>query len=54
MPRQADITLADFWGIEKINPELDNDFGTSAVILNSQKGKNFFQGTGETIFSKEC
>lgn len=54
MPRQADITLADFWGIEKINPELDNDCGTSAVILNSKKGKNFFQDTGETIFSKEC
>lgn len=53
MPRQADITLADFWGIEKIDPELDNDCGTSAVILNSQKGKDFFQGTGETIFSKE-
>jgi acetyltransferase-like isoleucine patch superfamily enzyme/coenzyme F420-reducing hydrogenase beta subunit len=54
MPRQADITLADFWSIERINPELDNDCGTSAVILNSQKGKDFFQGTGETIFSKEC
>lgn len=53
MPRQADITLADFWGIERINPELDNDCGTSAVILNSQKGKDFFECTGE-IFSKEC
>lgn len=54
MPRQADITLADFWGIERINPELDNDCGTSAVILNSQKGKDFFKCTGEMIFSKEC
>lgn len=54
MPRQADITLADFWGIDKVHPELDNDCGTSGVMLNSQKGKDFFQGTGETIFSKEC
>lgn len=54
MPRQADITLADFWGIERIDPELDNDCGTSAVILNSQKGKDFFQSTGETIVSQEC
>ena len=54
MPRQADITLADFWGIDEIHPELDNDCGTSVVMLNSRKGKDFFQGTGETIFSKEC
>jgi len=53
-PRQADITLADFWGIEKINPALDNDCGTSAVILNSQKGFDYFQNTGETIFAHEC
>ena len=43
MPRKADITLADFWGIEKINPELDNNQGTSLVLLNSEKGRNFFK-----------
>jgi len=54
MPRQADITLADFWGIETIHPELDNDCGTSAVIINSEKGKDIFREIGETVFSKEC
>ena len=43
LPRKSDITLADFWGIEKINPKLDNNQGTSLVLLNSQKGKNFFK-----------
>lgn len=53
-PRQADITLGDFWGIENINPELDNDCGTSLVMLNSQKGNFFFQSVGSYIFSQEC
>lgn len=53
MPRQADITLADFWGIEKIQSELDDDCGTSLVLLNSQKGIDFFKGTGNKLFSKE-
>ena len=53
-PRQSDITLADFWGIEKINPKLDNDCGTSAVILNSQKGKDFYRDASSTIISHEC
>ena len=43
LPRVADITLADFWGIEKINPKLDNDKGTSMVLLNSNKGKKIFE-----------
>ena len=34
-----DITLADFWGIEK---ELDDDKGTSLVIINSLKGQDYF------------
>ena len=31
----SDITLADFWGIEKINMSLDDDRGTSLVLVNS-------------------
>lgn len=42
IPRIADITLGDFWGIEKIVPSLDNDTGTSLVMCNSEKGKAFF------------
>lgn len=35
----ADITIADFWGIERICPELDDDFGTSAVVLHTEKAR---------------
>lgn len=34
----ADITVGDFWGIEKIAPEMDQDRGTSLIMCNSKKG----------------
>lgn len=40
--RPGDITIGDFWGIEKNYAFFDDDKGTSLVLLNSQKGHNFF------------
>ena len=40
--RNSDITLADFWGIQHVIPEMDDDKGTSLVILHSEKGKEIF------------
>ena len=34
----SDITIADFWGIEQVNPDMDDDRGTSLVLVNSEKG----------------
>lgn len=42
-PRMSDITIADYWGIEKVDPNLDNNIGTSMILLNSKKGENFFE-----------
>ena len=42
-PRISDITLGDFWGIEQVDNSIDNDTGTSAVIINSPKGAAFFK-----------
>ena len=42
-PRMSDITLADFWGVEKIDKSLDKNLGTSLVMVNSEKGKAFFE-----------
>lgn len=52
-PRIADITLADFWGIEKVNKSLDNDLGTSMVLLNSNKGVNYFENIKTNIIYHE-
>lgn len=35
----ADLTLADYWGVDVIHPEFDDDRGTSLVLINSSKGK---------------
>lgn len=43
LPRIADITIADYWGIEKVDKNLDNDIGTSMILLNSKKGERFFE-----------
>jgi coenzyme F420-reducing hydrogenase beta subunit len=40
--RQSDITLADFWGIQNILPNFDDDKGTSLVMVNTQKGEEIF------------
>lgn len=42
-PRIADITLADFWGIEKYSKALEKNLGTSLVMINSKKGQKFFE-----------
>lgn len=38
----SDITIADFWGLNKIRPDLDDDKGLSAVMINTEKAENFF------------
>lgn len=37
---QSDITLADFWGIEKFDKSFDDNKGTSAVIVKTKKGQS--------------
>ena len=34
--RISDITLADFWGIDNIMPEMNDNKGTSLVVINSE------------------
>lgn len=40
--READITLADFWGVANYAPNLNKDFGVSLVTLHTQKGISIF------------
>ncbi len=39
----SDITIADYWGIDRLHPEMDDDRGTSMVHLNTEKGRRFFE-----------
>lgn len=38
----ADLTIADFWSIENISPEMHDDKGTSLVLIQTEKGKQIF------------
>lgn len=38
----SDITIADYWGINRLYPEMDDDKGTSMVYLNTEKGCLYF------------
>jgi coenzyme F420-reducing hydrogenase beta subunit len=43
----SDITLGDFWGIEKVAPDFADDNGVSVVLLNSKKGKEIYSTLGK-------
>lgn len=51
--RKSDITLADFWGIDNIDESMDDNKGTSLVVLNSEKGKDLFNNISNKIIYKE-
>ena len=53
LKRESDITLADFWGIENVAPEMDDDKGTSLVFVNSEKGKELFEEILNGMIYKE-
>ena len=41
--RPTDLTLADFWGVQDVLPEMYDGKGTSLVFIHSAKGKEFFE-----------
>ena len=43
LPRPADISLGDWWDIDKIAPHLNDGKGLSNVLLNSEKGKELYE-----------
>ena len=47
--RCGDITLADFWGIEKEHPDFYSHYGNSAIIINNNKGKFLFDSIKNQI-----
>lgn len=51
--RLADFTLADYWGIEKIAPELDDDKGISSCYANSAKAERILNEISDKVFLKQ-
>lgn len=49
LPRVSDISLGDFWGIGNYDPALDNEQGTSVVLVNSEKGKKLLEWASDSL-----
>lgn len=43
--RVSDLTISDFWGIEKDNPHFEDKLGVSMVMVNTPKGQKLFDMT---------
>lgn len=43
LPRQGDLSIGDFWQVEKFDRSLNDGKGTSAVLVNNSKGDEFFK-----------
>lgn len=49
LPRIADITLGDYWNIADIHPKMDDNKGTSVVLLNTNHGEKLFSFVSKQI-----
>ena len=41
--RKSDLTIGDFWGVWDIAPDMDDDKGTSVVLIQSEKGRSLWE-----------
>ena len=51
--RVSDITLGDFWGIWDVDPEMDDNKGTSLILTHTQKGENLLKAISRNIKYKQ-
>lgn len=49
----GDITIADYWGIEKAAPEFDDNKGVSLVLVNNTRGTDWFELCKNTLVWKK-
>lgn len=52
--RLTDITLGDYWGCWNIQPDMDDNKGTSLVLLHNEKGKTYFDKILNCFVCKEA
>ena len=52
--KYSDITLGDFWEVQKYYPEMYNKKGVSAIIINTELGKEVFDSIKNNIEYKYC
>lgn len=51
--RPSDITLGDFWGVDKVVENFDDNKGVSTVMLNTEKGVDLFDKIKNDLYFEE-
>ena len=49
----ADLTIADFWGINDVAPEMNDGKGTSLVLVRTDKGRKILEKISNDLRLKE-
>ena len=47
--RSSDITIGDFWSIQEFHPEMNHQFGVSAVIVHTVKGEDWLKSISNEL-----
>lgn len=47
--RDNDFTIGDFWGIEKVRPDMEDGMGTSMVILHTEQAAHVWEQVREDL-----
>lgn len=51
--RRSDLTIADFWGVDQVAPEMNDNKGTSLVLVRTEFGEKFLGEISEELRLKE-
>ena len=51
--KMADLTIADFWGINDVAPEMNDGNGTSLILVRTDKGMKAFETVSSKLKLKE-
>ena len=51
--RVSDFTMADFWGVERLFPEMDVHRGVSVLVVNSNKGEKLLKKIENIMILRE-
>lgn len=49
----SDITMGDFWGVEKAAPEMDNPMGVSLALIHTENGMRYFEQIKAAFYAKK-
>lgn len=51
--RVSDVTLGDFWGIWDVAPDMDDDKGTSLVLIHTKAGMDMLERIADRLVIRE-